>query len=368
MAVAVALREGRSGLAVPAFPTPSGSPYGLVPVLPELPPGLASFDTRQARIAAHLAERIAPAVARTIARHTAERVGVVIGTSTGGIGHTETAVAERLRTGALPRSFDLWRQHQMSATADVVARVTGARGPALVVSTACSSSGKSFGTARRWLRAGVVDAVIVGGVDSLCRLTLRGFAALELLSEQPCRPFSQLRSGISLGEAGALLLVENGGDGPATLLGVGESSDAHHMSAPHPEGLGAALAMQRALADAGLTSDAVGHINAHGTATMQGDIAEALAIARVLGPEVPVSATKGYTGHTLGAAGATEAVLTLIALTTGQLPASVHADPVDPALPIDIITHARPVPPGVALSNSFAFGGSNVSVVFGGPP
>ncbi len=384
-----ALRDGRSGLAPADFGTPFDTVCGVLPVEPPALRGdLAPFDCRQGRLAHAVACDLAPAVEAACARWGAERVGVAVGTSTGVVqvavarldasgvdrivcdvldAATEAALATWADSGRLPATYDLARQHAMDATLALVRARTGARGPGLVVSTACSSSGKVFATARRWLTMGLVDAVVVGGVDTLCELTLRGFHALEVLSPRRCRPFSAERAGINLGEAGALLLVERAGDGPIRLLGVGESSDAHHMSAPHPEGAGAHAAMAAALTDAGLTPPDVDHVNAHATGTRLNDAAESRAIAELLGAAVPVVGTKALTGHTLGAAGALEAVLTAMCLEAGALPATAGADPVDPTLAIDVVTRARAVPGRVALSNSFAFGGSNVCVALGGP-
>ena len=371
-----ALRSGRSGLAPlapdlegPFGPGLAGAAVGAVPgPLPALPPALAAYDTRQARIAAlALAELQAP-LARARARWGADRIAVVLGTSTGGIGASELAYAHaHAHGGALPPGYSVETSHALDAILGVVQTLAQLRGPALVVSTACSSSAKVFAAAQRLLQVGACDAALVGGVDSLCALTLRGFAGLEVLSLAPCRPFCRDRAGINIGEGAALLLLERTGEGPARLLGVGESSDAHHMTSPHPEGLGARLAMERALAQAGLGPDAVDHINAHGTGTRQNDAVEGAAIRAVFGPGVPVVATKGYTGHMLGAAGATEVAFVVDAIAGGYLPAGVGADPVDLGIGVDVVTARRERPTRAALSNSFAFGGSNVSVLVGAP-
>ncbi len=207
--------------------------------------------------------------------------------------------------------------------------------------------------------------MLVGGVDSLCGLTLRGFSGLEVRSEAACRPFSSERAGINIGEGAAWLLIERLGEGPARLLGVGESGDAYHMTSPHPEGLGARLAMARAIEAAGIEPAEVGHVNVHGTGTQQNDAVEGRAILDLLGPEVAVVATKGYTGHLLGAAGATELVLTVAAIDGAFLPASVGADPVDASIGVNVNVERRDFTSRAALSNSFAFGGSNVSVLLG---
>lgn len=369
-AVLAALRAGRSGLGPcpPEFEL-TATVGALAGPLPPLPAALADHDTRQTRIAAlALAELQAP-LARARARWGADRIAVVLGTSTGGIGASERAYAHaHAHGGALPPGYSVETSHALDAVLHV-ARVLGGglAGPAYIVSTACSSSAKVLASAQRLLEAGLCDAALVGGVDSLCGLTVRGFAGLEVLSSAPCRPFSRERAGINIGEGAALLLVERTGEGPAHLLAVGESSDAYHMTSPHPEGLGARLAMERALALAGVPAELVDHVNAHGTGTKQNDAMESLAIRAVLGPAVPVVATKGYTGHMLGAAGATEVAFVVDAIANHYLPASVGADPLDEALGVDVVTARRERPTRAALSNSFAFGGSNVSVLIGAP-
>jgi 3-oxoacyl-[acyl-carrier-protein] synthase-1 len=274
----------------------------------------------------------------------------------------------------LPPEFTLERQHALYATVEIVRTLTGVRGPGYVVSTACSSSGKVFASAKRLLQAGIVDAVLVGGIDSLCKLTVRGFASLEVLSPDPCRPFSSERRGINIGEGGALLLLERPGtEGIGVdLLGVGESSDAHHMTAPHPAGLGARVAMERALTRAGVAIEEIDQINVHGTGTSMNDETESRAIRDLYSLQlggVPdtlsVVATKGYTGHMLGAAGATEAVFVAATIERGELPGSVGSDPVDASLqvPVELVRRRRAT--RRVLSNSLAFGGSNVSVLLG---
>jgi 3-oxoacyl-[acyl-carrier-protein] synthase-1 len=233
------------------------------------------------------------------------------------------------------------------------------------VSTACSSSGKVLASARRLIAAGVVDAVLTGGVDTLCHTTLRGFESLQALSRRACRPFSADRDGLSIGEGGAFLLIEREGEGRVLLRGVGESSDAFHMSHPHPDGLGARLAMEAALRQAGIEASSVDHVNAHGTGTVANDVVEASAIASVLGRGALVTSTKCYTGHLLGAAGATEAVLAALAIERGFVPATLGADPLDPRIEIDVCVKGAKRLVRTAMSNSFAFGGSNVSILLG---
>jgi 3-oxoacyl-[acyl-carrier-protein] synthase-1 len=219
----------------------------------------------------------------------------------------------------------------------------------------------------RLIESDVIDAAIVGGIDTLCAMTLTGFNSLAALSPTQCKPFSSERDGINIGEAGAFLLLERSGEARALLEGIGESSDAYHISAPHPEGEGAELAMRGALQQAGCTPGDVDHVNAHGTGTPLNDIAEGKAIARVFGPDVPVASTKGYTGHTLGGAGATEAAFCLLALEEGFVPQSLGASPLDPRLELDIALKLRHKPLRRVVSNSLAFGGNNVSLVLRAP-
>ncbi len=370
-AVLAALADGRTGLGpCPAalglaMPATVGA---VIPALPGLPLALASYDSRVARLLAVVIDELGEDLARTIARWGGERVAVILGTSTGGIGETEHAYAYQRAHGHLPAGYSVATTHALDAVLAVVQALTGARGPAYVLSTACSSSAKVFAAAQRLIAMGVCDAAVVGGADSLCQLTIRGFAGLEVLSAQPCRPFSAERAGINIGEGAGLCVLER--ETPAVpavarLLAVGESSDAHHMTSPHPEGLGARLAMERALAAAKLPASAVDHINAHGTGTRQNDAVEGAAIAAIFGSELPVVATKGYTGHQLGAAGITEVAFTALAIAHEFLPASIGATPVDPEIPVRVTTSRQAVATRAALSNSFAFGGSNVSVLLG---
>ncbi|HUW39227.1 MAG TPA: beta-ketoacyl-ACP synthase, partial [Rhodocyclaceae bacterium] len=272
-------------------------------------------------------------------------------------------------SGALPADFDYRATHNTFSVADFTRRYFGLSGPAVVVSSACSSSAKVFASARRMIASGLIDAAVVGGVDSLCLTTLYGFNSLGLISEQACRPFDAQRNGISIGEAAAFALLERmpeNLDGDAVLLlGVGESSDAYHMSSPHPEGLGARMAMQAALTMAGLQPSEIDYINLHGTATQSNDAAEAKAVRHLFGQATPCSSTKGATGHTLGAAGGIEAVICALALRHGLLPAGLNTRQLDPALELDYLRENREQPVSRALSNSFGFGGTNCSLVFG---
>jgi 3-oxoacyl-[acyl-carrier-protein] synthase-1 len=362
------LRKAEAGLRqVPfevAFPTVVGDlPFEL----PDLPPELTSWTNRPTRISQHLVQHLEGPLAKMRSRWKPERIGIVLGTSTSGADMTERAYKHWVEHGSLPETYDFRKQHTFGAMVDVLSRLTGAKGPAWVVSTTCTSSAKPFGSARRLIETDVLDAVIVGGIDTLCTMTLTGFHALGALSAKPSKPFSAQRDGINIGEGGALLIVERSGDGVALLEGVGESSDAYHISAPHPEGLGATLAMQRALEAAGVQPADVDHINAHGTGTPLNDSAEAKGIANVFGSDVPVVSTKSYTGHTLGGAGAIEAVMSILVLEEGYIAPSLRVDPIDPKIEINILTQPLTGTYRRVLSNSFAFGGNNCSVVLRAP-
>ncbi len=365
--VLAALAAGRSGLTPCPPHLGLDAAVGYLPQpVPKLPAALAERDTRLTRILACALDELTPELNRLSRRYGAERIGVVLGTSTGGIGDTEYAHAHMREHGSFPTKFSMTHSHALDSALVVVRQLLGICGPSYVVSTACSSSAKVLATSQRLIGAGLCDAVLTGGVDSLCQLTLRGFAGLGLLSPDPCRPFSKLRNGINIGEGAALMVVAREGDGPGRVLSVGESSDAYHMTSPHPKGLGARLAMQRALELGGVEASAIDHINAHATGTRQNDRVEGQAIADMFGDK-PVVATKGYTGHMLGAAGATEVLFALDAITRGMLPVCVGSDPLDPDIPVTVPLTAQPHSSKLALSNSFAFGGSNVSVLIGGP-
>jgi 3-oxoacyl-[acyl-carrier-protein] synthase-1 len=333
---------------------------------PSLAAHLGEWDCRNHRLAwlalQDAAFRQAVAAART--RHGAHRIGVILGTSTSGIRTTESAYAERHANGKWPAGFDYRRTHAVDALSRFSAETLGLQGPMATVSTACSSSAKVFLLAQRWIAAGVIDAAVVGGVDSLCLSTLHGFHALQLLSPEICRPFDAGRKGISIGEAAGFMLVE-ATPAAVNVSGGGESSDAWHMSTPHPEGLGAQAAMRAALAQAGLEPGDIGWVNAHGTATPANDRSEAAALAAVFGAGgVPVSSTKGITGHALGAAGIVEAVITAAAVERKTLPPSANLETSDPSLPVDLVRQARAAELRHAMSNNFGFGGSNCALVF----
>lgn len=369
------LEEQRTGLAPCEFETVElDTCVGEVSGVDDerLPAGFETFTCRNNRLA-QLGLRqdgFTAAVEELAGRLGRRRVGLFLGTSTSGILETELAYRQRdPGTGALPEGFHYRGTHNSFSVADFVRRKLALEGPAVVVSSACSSSAKVFGSARRMMEAGLIDAAVVGGVDSLCLTTLYGFHSLQLVSSLPCRPFDVARDGISIGEAAAFALLERAPESldadAVLLLGIGESSDAHHMSSPHPEGRGARAAMLQALDTAALQPADIGYINLHGTGTPSNDDAEACAVAAVLGREVPGSSTKGATGHTLGAAGAMEAVICALALQHGLLPAGLNTTAVDPTLGVNYLLENRRRRIARVMSNSFGFGGSNCSLIFG---
>jgi 3-oxoacyl-[acyl-carrier-protein] synthase-1 len=344
-----------------------------------LPTQWAQWDCRNNRLAwlALRQDRILDEVVALRERHGAGRVAIVLGTSTASIGATEEAYA-RLegddrgdKDSSSGKIFpaDLHRPcvHTPHSLGGFVQAATGLRGPCVTVATACSSSAKVFAQAARLIQAGIVDAALVGGVDTLCGSVLYGFNALGLVSATPCRPFDAARDGLSLGEAGGFAVLERAtpGDAAPQLRGYGESSDAHHMSTPHPEGLGARIAMSEALARAGIDAGEVGYLNLHGTATPANDAVEARAVAALFPETLHASSTKGWTGHTLGAAGIVESVFALIALEHGLLPGTLNSTGADPACGPQVRFDNAQRPLRYAMNNSFGFGGNNCSLLFG---
>ena len=329
------------------------------------------FDCRNNRLArlALDCNEFRARVAAARRRFGAGRIALLLGTSTSGILSTEEAFRRvDPETGALPAHYSYTGTHDMSSLAAYVGRELGLGGPTMVCSTACSSSAKVFACAERYIAAGLCDAAVVGGVDSLCLTTLYGFHSLELVSSSPCRPADENRDGLSLGEAAGFTLLmrpEDDDRGDVMLCGYGESSDAYHMSSPHPQGAGARLAMEAALQRAGLAADAIDYVNLHGTATPSNDLAEAIAVHGVFGARVPCSSTKGWTGHTLGAAGITEVLISLLCIRHGFTPGSLNTRRADPALPCCIAIRASDSAPRHVLSNSFGFGGTNCSLILG---
>jgi len=368
-----ALRAQRSGVQTRSWETVDlqtclGEVDGLDAVA--LRADLQDFDCRNNRLAQLGLEQdgFMQSVQAVADRYGKQRIGVFLGSSTSGILSSEQAYRQRDPvSGALPASHSYRHTHNMYSVADFVRRYADLQGPAYVVSTACSSSAKVFGIAQRMIACGLIDAAVVGGVDSLCLTTLYGFNSLQLVSSRPCMPFGAERDGISIGEGAAFILLERADEakpGDILLSGIGESSDAHHMSSPHPEGLGARLAMQAALDMAGLQPESVGYINLHGTATPSNDAAEDQAVTAVFGTGTPCSSTKGHTGHTLGAAGGVEAVVCALALRHGLVPGGVGTRTPDPLLHCNYILANQELAITHALSNSFGFGGSNCSLLF----
>lgn len=336
--------------------------------LPAIPGDLMAHRSRNNQLLLAALAQIESQVSAAIAQYGKDRVAVIMGTSTSGIAEGEEAVRYLHQHGEFPPGFD-YRQQELGDPSQFMAELLDLSGPAYTLSTACSSSARAIISGKRLIEAGLVDAAIVGGADSLCRMPVNGFNSLESLSHGRCAPFGQGRDGINIGEASALILLTRE-PAEVALLGVGESSDAWHMSAPHPEGLGAERAITMALKMAGLTASDVGYINAHGTATPLNDQVEAAVIHRLFGNSTPCSSTKHLTGHTLGAAGATEAALSWLILTQAlHLP---HQDfsqiSRDVSLPdIWLATTGQPLARPVILSNSFAFGGNNASILIGRP-
>ncbi len=338
----------------------------------KMPAHMQAYDCRNNRLAqlGFTQDGFDQAVQEAAQKYGRNRIGVFVGTSTSGILETELAFRHRnMATGMLPEDFVYDKTQNTYSVADFTRHYFDLSGPAFAVSSACSSSAKVFGTARRMIEAGVIDAAVIGGVDTLCLTTLYGFNSLGLLSPQACRPCDAERDGISIGEAAAFILLER----PATqvddetilLLGLGESSDAYHMSSPHPEGLGAQLAMRQALKSAALSPSDIDYINLHGTSTSSNDAAEAKAVNAVFNHPVPCSSTKGATGHTLGAAGAIEAIICALALQNAFIPGGLNTQHIDPQLHLNYQLENTPQRLKRVMSNSFGFGGTNCSLVLG---
>jgi len=336
--------------------------------LPEIDPKYSHYHCRNNQLLLAALSQISKTVDEIIAKFGGDRIGIVLGTSTSGVRNTELALAWQAKKGDLPDGFH-YKQQQMGAGADFLATYLGINGPAYTVSTACSSSGKAFASARRLLNLGICDAVIVGGADSLCSLTVNGFAALESLSTGFCKPFGLHRDGINIGEAVSLFILSKE-PGPVELKGIGATSDAYHFSAPDPAGTAVIKAMQQALEEAGKTPEDIDYLNLHGTATALNDAMESKAVNALFGADLAASSSKGMTGHTLGAAAALELAFCWLLLTSddnqGALIPNVNDDEHDSELaPMNLVKK------GMALgrkintcqSNSFAFGGNNLSIV-----
>ncbi|MBU3003498.1 beta-ketoacyl-[acyl-carrier-protein] synthase family protein [Paraglaciecola arctica] len=334
--------------------------------LPDIKTYPKHFHSRNNQLALQAYNQIAATVESLKNKYSEQRIGVILGTSTSGIAQGESAMEVKQQAGAFPAEYD-YRVQEISNVAEFISLVAGLSGVSMAISTACSSSAKTFITASELIRAGVIDAAIVGGVDSLCSMTVNGFSALESTSSGICKPSSVNRDGINIGEGAALAIISKD-KSDLRLLAGGESSDAHHMSAPHPQGRGAIDAMQQALNNAQLTSQQIDYINLHGTATPKNDSMEAIAVAELFPHQPFVSSSKGSIGHTLGAAGATEIGFCCLVLRQQKLAPHVWDHEVDPELPVlnwvenchDNTSKIR-----CCLSNSFAFGGNNVSLIVG---
>jgi 3-oxoacyl-[acyl-carrier-protein] synthase-1 len=365
-----AVRERRSGLRPCDFGEVTMGYVGRVDGVEAhaLPANLGRFDCRNNRLAdmALHTDGFAEAVAAAIDRYGADRIAVVLGTSTSGVLSGEDAYRGRdPASGTLPEAFDHEHTHDMFSSARYLHEALGLRGPALVVSTACASSSRSFIDAYHLIAAGICDAAIAGGVDSLCRMTLLGFGALELVSPGPCRPCDVGRNGISIGEAAGFALLERDGSSDFALLGYGATSDGYHMSSPHPEGAGAIAAMREALRKAGLQPSAVDYVSLHGTGTRANDAAEDRAVADVFGEETPCSSTKGWSGHTLGASGSLGVAIARLAIENDLLPGCLAVTEVDPAFRSRVLVDNASGRVRRVMTNSFGFGGVNCSLVMG---
>ncbi|GAA0395275.1 beta-ketoacyl-[acyl-carrier-protein] synthase family protein [Pseudomonas veronii subsp. inensis] len=355
--------RGESGW-VPERVLPVGGVHGELAIIP---PELGQQSSRNNQLLLEAALQIEGEIRQAILTYGPSRVGIVLGTSTSGIDEASRGIAHYLRDKRFPGDYD-YQQQELSAPANFLADWLQLSGPAYVISTACTSSARALMSARRLLDLGVCDAVICGGVDSLCKLTLNGFSALEAVSNERCNPFSVNRNGINIGEAAVLFLMTRE-PAPIALLGSGASCDAHHISAPEPSGKGALQAMHKALASAKLQPGQIGYLNLHGTATQHNDAMESLAVASLFPQGVPCSSTKPMSGHTLGAAGALEAAFCWLSLAHGRLPPHVWDGQADPALPaLRWAQTGELLEKRCLMSNSFAFGGNNVSLIIAEAP
>lgn len=349
-------------------------PIGIVDLeLPKIPLTHNKWQSRNNQMALFAFQQIVKTVDEMVSLYGRARVGVVIGTSTSGIDGTERAIKCKMASGEMPDTFD-YGQQEMGAPAQFIAEVAKLTGPAYGISTACSSGAKALASAKRLIEAGICDAVIAGGVDTMCKLTVQGFSALQAVSNELCAPFSADRKGINIGEGAALFVVSKK-QATIALLGYGESSDAHHISAPEPKGVGAIQCMRESLKMAELSPEQIAYINLHGTATQLNDQMESTAVNTVFGEHVLCSSTKPFTGHTLGAAGAIEAGICYSVLggsgKPSYIPVQINTPTLDPSLAkINLASNEKCESVDVSdikyvLSNSFAFGGNNISLVLG---
>lgn len=371
-ALTSALRKDQGGLRPNDFGSAKLETYiGKVSGIDDisLPDSLTDYNCRNNRLAEMtlLQDGFIEQVMALKQRTQTRRIGLFLGTSTSGTLSTEDAYREERLTSVFPENYYYANTHDLNSLVEYIKRRLGIEGPACTVSTACSSSAKVFCEAERFIASGLCDAAIVGGVDSLCYTTLFGFNSLQLLSERKCRPFDTDRNGISIGEAGGFMILEKHPHNNAkTLLqGYGESSDAYHISSPHPDGLGAIKAIKAAMNKAQLSSEDISYINLHGTATPSNDKSEAAAVSSLFSSDTVCSSTKGWTGHTLGAAGIVEAIITCLGLESGFMPGTLNTKTLDENLDINLAFTLQERSYSHALSNSFGFGGTNCSLIFG---
>jgi 3-oxoacyl-[acyl-carrier-protein] synthase-1 len=371
-----ALKHNKTGLSKGALSinTKLNAYFGEVPELltAQLPESLQHFDSRNNRLAnlALHTDGFFQMIMSAKERYGSNRLGIVEGTSTSGILATEEALEYKLKHGHFPKSYQYEHTHRMNALADFCSTQMDIHGPSLTISTACSSSTKVFATASRWIDHGLVDAVIVGGVDTLCLTTIHGFDALGLISPTLTKPLDKNRNGINIGEAAGFMLLEKTSSNPLDiqLKGYGETSDAYHISTPHPEGEGAFQAMGKALKMAGLKPPEIDYLNLHGTGTLNNDQSESLAVTRIFDKKIPLcSSTKGFTGHTLGASGITEAYFCQLALEEQFVPSNLNLTELDTSLKLTPVIETHDATLKNVMSNSFGFGGNNASLIFSLP-
>jgi 3-oxoacyl-[acyl-carrier-protein] synthase-1 len=367
------LKDNKSSLAgLELFEIPFSTYVGEIKDdLPEIKTELEIYNSRNSQVALaalnHTASGLREALDVAKSKYGSHRVGVIIGTSTSGLYETESAYGVLLKQGNMPDDFHFVTRHAYQATGRFLQLELGLTGPCYAISTACSSGAKAIAAGQRLIDNAVCDAVLVGGVDTLCRLTLRGFSSLGLVAKQPCTPMDKDRKGISIGEAAGLLLLEKTSwdNSMPKLLAVGESSDAHHMSTPHPEGKGAVLAMQSALQLAGVKAELIDYLNLHATATKINDQVESKAVQQVFSDQLRCSGTKGVTGHTLGAAGALEAIIALMTLQHQFIPGTHGLERLDDECNLQVVKDSQSNQSvNYAMSNSFGFGGNNASIIF----
>ena len=345
---------------------------GEVPgALPEIPEELSVYASRNVAMTIAAADEIRADIEDAIARYGRDRVAVVIGTSTSGISEGERAIEYARAEGKLPTGFDM-RKQELGSAGEALARYLNVEGPALSVSTACSSGAHALAMGRRLIQSGIVDAVVAGGADSLCRLTVNGFHALSAYATGICNPFSRNRDGTMIGEGAALFLMESR-ESEVALYGTGASTDAHSMTAPEPSGTGLEHAIRQALGDAGLTTAQVDYVHLHGTGTLHNDPVESDVVSRLFGIDIPSSSSKGQLGHTLGAAGAMGAAHCWLSAHSSNpdryLPPHIWDGAAEPGMLSEALVpvgmklgaHAK----GMFLSNAIAFGGNNVALVLG---